>query len=112
MTDRDQWLEWHHKLAEIAEELVRAEDAYHKAEALKKRVHAKLYLNARDEGRSQKDAECVATASDEYAEIVELENSAHREWKNAKYHYERGRMWMEAERTLEASRRAEMSLTR
>jgi DNA primase large subunit len=105
------WDEWHQRLATAADDLVKTEEIYKRAELARKRVYAEEYQKGRAKGLSQKDADVNVVTTAEYNHITELEIEAYSEWKNAKYRYERGKIWMDTHRTLEASRRAEMNLT-
>ncbi len=105
------WDEWHHRLSEVSDELVKAEEIYKRAEAARKRVYAEEYQKCRAAGLSQKDSEVKVTTTAEYNHIVELEIEANTEWKDAKYRYERGKIWMDSQRSIEATRRTEMNLT-
>lgn len=96
------------RYVELGEDWADKDAAASMLEESKKSVLSELTLSA--DGKSMAEREAIALASQGYKEHVRKMVEARRVANRAKVNYDAAKTWVDLARTLESSRRAEMTL--
>lgn len=98
------------KLLKAADDWAELDGVANLLEETKKTLCAQLMLSNIRQGKSAASSECIALASDEYANHISAMVESRKHANKKKAALEAARAWFDAVRTVESTKRAEMNL--